>query len=109
MRPLHPFFSYYGAKHRIGKLYPRPRYNHIVEPFCGSAAYATRYFDRQVTLADVDERIVGIWRFLTAATRADIMTLPSRFTHIDEVSAPQEAKWFLGFWIVRGAATAAHR
>jgi len=102
---LRPFFSYYGAKHRIAKLYPAPRYPRIIEPFCGSAGYATRHSDRDVTLADVDERIVGIWRFLTSATRDDIMSLPAIFGHIDDVKAPQEAKWFLGFWIVRGAAS----
>lgn len=102
---LRPFFSYYGAKHRIGRLYPSPHFPHIIEPFCGSAAYATRYHDRAVTLADIDERIVGIWHFLTHATAADILRLPESFAHIDEVRAPQEAKWFLGFWIVRGAAS----
>jgi len=102
---LRPFFSYYGAKHRIGRLYPPPRYPRIIEPFCGSAGYATRYSDRDVTLADVDERIVGIWRFLTNATQRDILSLPASFAHIDEVIAPEEAKWFLGFWIVRGAAS----
>jgi hypothetical protein len=102
---LRPFFSYYGAKHRIGYLYPSPRFNRTIEPFCGSAAYATRYSERDVLLTDVDERIVGTWRFLTCASRRDILSLPESFAHIDEVKAPEEAKWFLGFWIVRGAAS----
>ena len=33
-------FYYYGRKKQIAKYYPEPKYDTIVEPFAGSAAYS---------------------------------------------------------------------
>jgi hypothetical protein len=56
---LRPFFSYYGSKHRIIDKYPAPVHGRIVEPFAGSAAYATRYYWLPVTLYDANPKITG--------------------------------------------------
>lgn len=100
---LRPFFSYYGAKHRAANLYPAARYGAIIEPFAGSAGYATAHADRNVILGDLDHRIVGVWRYLIRVRESEIMRLPTEFECVDNLLVPQEAKWFLGFWIVKGA------
>lgn len=33
-------FYYYGRKKQLAKLYPKPNYSVIIEPFAGSAAYS---------------------------------------------------------------------
>ncbi len=60
---IRPFFSFYGSKWRDA---PRhyPAYSSIIEPFAGSAGYALRYADLQVTLCDADPVIVGVWSYL---------------------------------------------
>lgn len=54
MKFLRPFFNYYGGKWRAALHYPGPRYDHIIEPFAGSAGYALRYYQRRITLVDSD-------------------------------------------------------
>jgi site-specific DNA-adenine methylase len=36
-------FSYYGTKKRIVNKYPEPKYDKIIEPFCGAAQYSLKY------------------------------------------------------------------
>ncbi len=102
------FFSYFGSKYSFaGKLYHAPRYKTIVEPFAGSAAYAAQYYDRDVVLCDKNPVIVGVWDFLIKSTRADIMNIgmvPNGGT-TDDLRACQEAKWLVGFWLQRAAAS----
>src|SRR5690606_37766424 len=69
-------FSYYGSKSKLVHLYPEPRYDHIIEPFAGSARYALRYCDRQVTLVDACPKICAIWRWLINASIDDVSALP---------------------------------
>lgn len=64
-------FSYYGAKSKIAALYPAPQCDVIIEPFCGSAAYAFMYWERQVLVNDLDPITASIWRFLTSSHAAD--------------------------------------
>lgn len=102
---LRPFFSYYGGKWRAYRRYPEPAYGTIVEPFAGSAGYATRYPDRQVDLYDADEAVAGVWEYLIATPEAEIRRLPLDFDHVDELAnIPQEARWLIGFWLNHGAA-----
>lgn len=105
MRPLFPF---YGSKWNIARYYPSPRYGHVVEPFAGSAGYATFYEPAQVTLLDADPIVVGVWDFLLRVTSAEIMALPelpAAGDSTDNYALPQEAKWLIGFWLNRGSAT----
>lgn len=70
-------FSYYGSKSKIVHLYPKPKYGRIIEPFAGSARYALRYPDNEVTLLEIDPTIAGIWKWLIKdATEGDIRQLP---------------------------------
>ena len=68
-------FNYFGSKSRIAHHYPVPRHRLIIEPFCGSAAYALRYFDHDVWLNDKNPLIVAMWKWLRAARREDIERL----------------------------------
>jgi len=56
-------FAYYGAKHRLAPHYPPPRYNTIIEPFAGSAAYSIRWAtdSTKVILYEADEQVVELW------------------------------------------------
>lgn len=102
---LRPFFSYYGGKWRAFRRYPEPAYATIVEPFAGSAGYATRYPERQVDLYDADEAVAGVWDYLIRTPEAEIRRLPLDFDHVDELTrVPQEARWLIGFWLNHGAA-----
>jgi site-specific DNA-adenine methylase len=102
---LKPFFSYYGGKWRAAPHYPAPKYDTIVEPFAGSAGYSLRYADRRVRLNDKDEIICGVWDYLIHAPSSEILALPEQVAHVDELHISQEAKWLIGFWLNKGAAS----
>lgn len=73
---LRPFFTYYGGKWRAAPKYPAPTHDTIVEPFAGSAGYATRYCDKRVILVEKDHKIASIWRYLIGADPERILGLP---------------------------------
>jgi len=100
-------FPYYGGKGSLVGRYPGPHYDTIIEPFAGGANYALRHGERRdVLLYDVDERIVAVWRWLLAATRAEVLDLPvlGRGEYLDSVaglSGPE--RWFLALWAEPGS------
>jgi hypothetical protein len=102
---LRPFFSYYGAKHRACAHLPAPEHARIVEPFAGSAAYACRYPDRDITLCDIDPTITALWRYLVRVSEPEIRALPDIDIGGDAASLPvhEEARILIGFWLNRGA------
>jgi len=71
-------FYYYGRKKKIAHLYPQPKFDSIVEPFAGSAAYSLHgnNWEKDVFLYDIDLRIVRLWQFLQQASVNDIKKLP---------------------------------
>lgn len=69
-------FSYYGSKSKIIQAYPKPKHNKIIEPFAGSARYALRYFENDITINDKYEVIARIWKFLQSCSPQDIKRLP---------------------------------
>jgi hypothetical protein len=69
-------WSYYGAKTKIVDLYPKPKHGVIVEPFCGSARYALRHFDKEVILIDKYPVVVNLWKWLQQCSAQDILSLP---------------------------------
>ena len=69
-------FPYYGSKARLAKHYPEPRYDVIVEPFAGAAAYSQRYWEYKIMLCDLDPRVIACWQYLIEATAKDILALP---------------------------------
>lgn len=104
MKPLFPF---YGSKWRDAKRYPAPHNGVVVEPFAGSAGYATYYAPPRVHLYDVDPILVGVWSYLIRVPAAEIRALPDLEVgqSVDDFPAlPQEARWLIGFWLNRGSA-----
>jgi hypothetical protein len=95
-------FSYYGSKSNIVKLYPKPKFPSIVEPFAGSGKYSLRYFDNDVLLIDKYEVIINIWKWLQKCSPSDILKLPRpkvKQTLNDFTFDCIEAKHLMGFII----------
>lgn len=101
---LSPFFCYYGGKWRAAKKYPLPEYGTIIEPFAGGAGYALNYADRRVILHEIDPVVYAIWDYLIHVSPEEILALPSRVDHIDDVKGPDAARWLIGFWLNKGVA-----
>lgn len=117
---MKPFFSFYGSKYKAVKLYQPPQHDIIIEPFAGSACYSIKHHineetgkRRQVFLCEKDPNIYQVWDFLI-----NLANDPAYELYIDEklkVDAKdivnlkednrieQEAKNFIGFWLVRGS------
>jgi site-specific DNA-adenine methylase len=70
-------FSYFGSKSKLVELYPKPQYDKIIEPFAGSARYSLKYFDKDVTIIDIYDKIINLWKYLQQASEKDILTLPN--------------------------------
>lgn len=62
-------FSYYGRKMKIIKKYPKPTKDTIIEPLCGSASYAYEYWDKNIIISDLNEKIYKIWLYLKDAKK----------------------------------------
>ena len=104
MSSLLPFFTYYGGKWRAAPRYPKPICDTIIEPFAGAAGYALRYADRKVILVEKDARLAALWRYLIAASPAEIETLPlvPLDGHVDHLDCCDDAKSLIGFWLNKG-------
>lgn len=104
---LRPFFSFYGSKYQAcrQRLYPSPLHSTIVEPFAGAAGYSVNNFRRNVVLFDIDPIIYGIWHYLIHVKASEIRALPKTIECVDDVRAPQEALWLIGFWLGRGGSS----
>jgi len=104
---IRPFWRYYGGKWQNAPHYPHPRHETIVEPFAGAAGYSCRWPDRRVILIDKSPIIAGIWRYLIATPAAEIRALPDipDGGTVDDIDAPQEARWLAGFWCSEGTVT----
>jgi hypothetical protein len=97
---LRPFFSYFGSKWTLAPKYPPPEHLMLIEPFAGSAGYATRYADREVVLVEKAPGLAAMWRWLTRVSVDEVLSLPLDVANLDGVSA--EAKALIGFWCARG-------
>lgn len=105
---LRPFFGYYGGKWRDTlKHYPRPAHRTIVEPFAGSAGYSLRYAGHVVILCEIDPVLSEVWRYLIRVKPSEIRAIPDVQPDgsVDDLRICQEAKWLVGFWLNRGAAS----
>lgn len=97
------YFPYYGSKYMRGKYYPRPRHRLIIEPFAGSAGYATRYRHHDVRLYDLDETVIGTWRYLIRVRASELRSLPTDVDHLDDhPHLTQEQRWLIGWWLHKG-------
>lgn len=103
---LRPFFPFYGAKWRSARLYGVPRHGLVVEPFAGSASYATYWEPPHVVLIDADPIIAGVWSYLIHVTEREVSALPDLDVGQDvrDLAIPQEAQWLIGYWLNRGSA-----
>lgn len=100
-------FSYYGSKSKIVKLYDKPIFGKIIEPFAGSARYSLQYPENEVELYDAYPVIVGIWEYLIQASEKDILSLPEitvNFCLDEHKELLQAEKDLLGFLIADGQA-----
>jgi site-specific DNA-adenine methylase len=69
----------------------------IVEPFAGSAGYATLYYDREVILYDKNPIIAGVWDYLIKAKSSEILALPELLEgSARDLPICQEARWLIG-------------
>jgi len=70
-------FYYYGAKNRLVKHYPSPKYDLIIEPFAGSAAFSQVHGDnRRVILIEKDTRVVALWHRLLSMSVQEVLEYP---------------------------------
>lgn len=101
---MKPMFPFYGSKFRAAPLYSPPGAL-VIEPFAGSACFSLFWEPARVILNDIDPVIIAIWRYLQAASPAEIMALPDMEVGqcVDDLNLPQEAKWLIGFWLNRGS------
>lgn len=101
-------WSYYGAKTKVIKYYPKPLNNTIIEPFAGTARYALEYFENDVILFDNYNKIADIWCYLISASENDILSLPNMDKLGDDLRdmtlLSDVEKWLIGFCIGRGSA-----
>ena len=102
-------FSYYGAKTKIVKWYPEPKYATIIEPFAGAARYSLYHSEKnpnkyRVILVEANPKIAGIWQWLKNAKPDDLRQLPivKAGEPIPDVS-PIEARWFIGLCFNQGS------
>lgn len=68
-------WGYYGSKSKIIKYYPEPKFNTIIEPFCGTAQYSLKYWDKNVILFDKYEIIINLWKWLQKCSKDDILSI----------------------------------
>jgi hypothetical protein len=97
---MRPFFSFFGGKWTLSSYYPAPSYGTIIEPFAGSAGYATRFSDREVILVERDPVIASLWRWLVSVSVDEVMALPLDPTKRHDLNP--DACALIGFWCGRG-------
>ena len=102
---MRPFFSYYGAKYTVAKYAGAPRRDLVIEPFAGSAAYATRYAPARAALYDISPAVCEIWDWLIHCSEADVRAIPDTFDAFDEIERlPRAAALLVRFWVSKGRA-----
>lgn len=101
---MKPLFPYIGSKYTLAPRYGIPQLEVVIEPFAGSAAYSVRHNAKRAILIDKFPKIVTLWRYLIAATPADILALPVDFDNVTDLNVPDGAKHLIGFWLNKGGA-----
>jgi len=95
-------FSYYGTKKKLAIHYPSPKYDTIIEPFCGAAMYSLHLdnWKKNVILYDKYDKIFLAWDYLiNHATISDIQNLPDlkEGLNLDSININDAEKALLGF------------
>lgn len=105
---MRPMFSFFGSKWRIAHHYPPPLEGvPVIEPFAGGACYSLRHNVREAVLVEKDPEIAELWRYLIAATPAQIRALPDIHAgqKVADLEVAPGAAALIGFWL--GQATTA--
>lgn len=99
MKPLRPFFSYFGSKWLLGKYYPTPKYDTVVEVFAGSAAYSLHHHTKKVILCEAYEPVAAVWEYLLRVTPERVRALPDLDGKtVDDYDLSPPEKWLIGYW-----------
>lgn len=101
-------FGYYGSKSKIINLYPKPKFDKIVEPFAGSAQYSLLYWEKDVTLVDKYDTIIKLWKWLQQCSKQDVLSIPhiTLGQTVDDLKFDcEEQKILLGFLITGAPST----
>jgi len=98
-------FSYYGTKKKLGRLYPIPEYDTIIEPFAGAAGYSLLYPEKNVILYDTNPKICAIWEYLINATKENILDLPdiSKGDKVTDFNLTKAQQYLIGFCVNPGS------
>jgi hypothetical protein len=110
VKPLRPFFSYFGAKWRAAKLYDAPRFDRVVELYAGSACYSLHYHDRQVVLCEAYKPVADLWAWLIDCARRgaerEVLALPDLGDKsVDDFGLAPGPAALIGFWCNAAVAT----
>lgn len=72
-----PLFKWFGSKWLGSKYYPAPHSSKVVEPFAGGAGYSLRYCNKEVLLAESNQQIRELWRWMIEEASSDlVMDIP---------------------------------
>ena len=107
-RLIPTMFSYYGGKGQKVQWYPAPRFERVIEPFCGSARYACSYYARDVWINELYVPVYRIWKWIQQASWADVQALPDLTVGEDLRDYKQlgeDERMLLGFCVGRGRST----
>ncbi len=100
-------WSYYGSKCKISKLYPKPKYDLIIEPFAGAAWYSVLYRTKNIFLNEKYKVIYDIWDWLINEAYPELILNNSNFYNEqdirDIVNISKPHKDLIGFCINRGS------
>lgn len=98
---LAPFFPYYGSCHSMARLYPRPRFDRLIEPFAGSACYSLHHPERDVVLIERDPVVADLWRWLIRVSPEEALALPDLEPgqSTDDLEVCPAVRSLIGFWL----------
>lgn len=70
-------FPYFGAKHKLARYYPEPKYGLVIEPFAGSAAYSCFHAESidHAILVDKDPAVVALWHRMQAMSSDELESM----------------------------------
>ena len=106
---MRPFFSYYGSKYLGARRYGPPRRDLVVEPFAGSACYATYWAPERVRLYDLSEDVCAAWDWLINCSESDVRAIPDKFETNEEWLALPDGPRQVVLWNISYALSDARR
>jgi hypothetical protein len=101
-------WSYYGSKCKIAKLYPKPEYDLIIEPFAGAAWYSVLHKGKDVLLNEKYKTVYDIWNWLINSATVDEILANVNFNLGDDIRTLPISdihKDLIGFCINRGTSS----